>query len=64
MIAEVEETRPPLGAVQRDLALYMERSWLANERRIQLAMLWPLRIAALALVGEVVAWVLDLAGIG
>jgi len=64
VIAEVEETRPPLGAVQRDLALYMERSWLANERRIQLAMLWPLRIAALALVGEVVAWVLDLAGIG
>jgi hypothetical protein len=64
VIAEVEDTGPALGAVQRDLALYMERSWLSNERRIQLEMLWPLRIAALALVAEVVAWVLDLAGIG
>ena len=64
LIAQIEATTPRLGAIQRDLALYMEQGWLANERRMQLMMVWPLRIATLALVGEVLAWVLDLSGIG
>ncbi len=64
LIAEIDATAPAVEVIQRDLALYMERSWLANERRTQASMVWPLRIAALALVVEVLAWVLDLAGIG
>jgi hypothetical protein len=64
LIAEIEATTPRLDAVQRDLALYMEESWLANARRIQLSLVWPLRIATVALVIEVLAWVLDLSEIG
>jgi len=64
LVADIETTGPPVGRIQRDLAPYMEQSWLANERRMIRTMVWPLRIATLALVIEVVGWVLDLSGIG
>lgn len=64
LIALIDRASPSLEAIQRDLSLHMERSWLANERRMQATMVWPLRVATIALVAEVLAWVLDLAGIG
>jgi hypothetical protein len=64
LIADIELGAPPIGRIQRDLSLYMEKSWLHNEKRMQWTMVWPLRVATLALVAEVLAWVLDLSGIG
>lgn len=64
LIADIEAGSPTIAQIQRDLSLYMERSWLSNEKRMQWLMVWPLRIASLALVAEVLAWVLDLSGIG
>jgi hypothetical protein len=64
LVAAVEQAPPPIAVVHRDLALYMDDAWEANERRMQLTMVWPLRIAAMALVVEVVAWVLNLAKVG
>lgn len=52
---------PPTWQLQRDLALYLERYHDENVVIINRRLSWPLRLASLLLVSEVVAWVVDLA---
>ena len=47
--------------IQRDLALHMDRSYVANRGRLR-ELIWALRLASIFLALEVVAWVVDLAG--
>jgi hypothetical protein len=51
----------PIEAIHRDLALHMERSYLANERRRLRPLRWAFRVAVVALVAEVAIWLASLA---
>ena len=51
----------PLHVIHRELALHMENSYSANERVRLRPLRWAFRIAVVALVAEVAAWLIDLA---
>jgi hypothetical protein len=48
-----------MSQIHRDLALYMDRSYLQNRGQL-LRLTWLFRLASVLLVVEVVAWVVDL----
>jgi hypothetical protein len=61
LIANYIEHPEPLGLaeIHRDLALHMDRSYLRNRGQL-LRLVWLFRAASVLLIGEVVAWVVDL----
>lgn len=62
LIATYVESQQPLTVPQihRDLALHMQNSWRANDRRLGV-LIWLFRGASTLLTVEVVAWIVDLA---
>jgi hypothetical protein len=56
----IEHPQPlHMSQIHRDLALYMDRSYLQNRGQL-LRLTWLFRLASVLLVVEVVAWVVDL----
>lgn len=64
LIGYIESSDPSLSSMQSDPAYYLDECYVANERRLRLRQMLPLRIASALLVLEVVAWIVDLASAG
>lgn len=60
-IERPDEPPDEIHIVHRDLALHMENSYLANERRRLRPLRWAFRLSVVALVVEVALWLAALA---
>lgn len=56
---ESKEGPLPLPQIHRDLALHMSTSYVVNARQLR-ALTIAFRLGAIFLVGEVIAWVVDI----